>query len=421
MSKIQRSAESRGSLDSTGPGNICHGIAKTHMVLSPSMKQDADGHVRGSVYISPQQLTQAVGVTHPDIINASEITVNGIHTNFNGTSAPMGVTFHYGQTKSNMSPLATNNRAIHVNGTVSGKCTGDDAAVHPMRAYHHISMNNNSAPSTIHLDANFETQKGIAVNAIARGTNWAGLELDEKKLASTCTQIGVGGTSRWLIPKTAASNGTQCALSKAFNANMTSSSFCGGRYAKSNVATATNTNMQECYVVPHADFVTTATSLNTLLKPLDSKISKGLTAKFESLEPVTLDSAYADKPTVTCSATFGRHTLDSIMNNELPSNVNKAYSTAAYAKPGEKSVVPQTEADMIETVMAMKMPTIAATTSVGMSAAVNTVVNGSDSADLHAALSKVVPTASASAAAPAEPVVAGSAAETIEAVLTDHN
>ena len=365
MTTIRNAADSRMNADPMqGVRNIDHGIADHHVVFNTELHLQDNGHAVGSVYMSPAQCASSFGVAHTDLINPDRITVHSMHTNFNGTSAPIGVSFHYGGegTKTALSPLPTNNRAVFVDGSkASASLSGDDMhARSPVTAFHAVHVPGaHMAPATIHFDDGATTQlmQEKAKNAVARAANWAGHDTSAN-LAHTCTEVSMEGQkSRWMIPK-AAPGVTQCPLAKAFNGNRTSSAFLDGRY-KGNPATVTNAKMQECFVVPHEDMVTTAKSLSQLLNPLSPEIAKGITAKFTTLTPVSMNSDFdAGAPTVTCSTTFSRHPLPTVLGGTSSSiSKHEPYSVteAASSKGGGSGTPAVTESGMIQKVFEMKL------------------------------------------------------------------
>lgn len=384
-STIRQCAVARAPGEDAVQGNVCHGIAKTTFVLHPQFDTSTGF---ASLELSAAQLEKAFGVAHTDMINLNTIRVGDCQTNIN---SPVGVTFHHGD-----NPVATNSRTCYVGGTPVSTSAGlggdadENGVVHPMKAYHAI-IHTGCGETVCHIDQpEPSVLKQQVENAIARSAKWHGAHTSSS-FAESCMQVGEGLKSRWLIPVASNTEQPRCALSKAFNANMSSPAFCGGRYEnKSKVAQVVNTKGQNCYVVPNSDFTSTAQSLNSLLNPLDKNMAKGLRMDFEVADPQAVTDSLYEQPQFVCSATFERTPVTTIMNDQHDiASEHVPYTTAHISalKSGSKSAaVPiTTEAQMIQNVMALKLPEGSSASALPMD--INTKVSsGATSADLQTAI-----------------------------------
>ncbi len=270
-----------------------HAHVQTELTVTPT------GTMGGFAHISGDHLARMCGQTTPDLINLHSIEFSSASTN---VGAAIGAHISLGsQAGDTLAPFATTNRVSHVERDVITQCH----AVVPPASGNGAMATYSGLGTVISAAGRGQTSREAAAIAVGRQLRWSGAE--STNLAGTCTQIGEGAGSRWLIPN---GPGPTCAMSKLWAQNETSAEFCGGRYLKAKRTDAVDLNGSSCTVVTSSDFAAVKAQLSTRLTT-QSELKDGVTFHFETFG--AMDGNHGSElvsagytPTVSCSVAFHR-------------------------------------------------------------------------------------------------------------------
>jgi hypothetical protein len=335
------------------------------MVTADLRPHPKNGTLVGTAHLTSEQLCALGGQPDIDMLNLDAIGCTG---GFSNIGDVVGVTCKLGTESGSTAVLPTIDRHMHLCGE-EGTLTACHFLLPPASGTGDMHATGDAGTIRPAIDVDTQARFDRTTNAIARSVRWDNTNHGSHEvLAGTCTQVGSGSDSRWLIPHNPTAS--SCAISKLWDQNKTSAEFCRGDYSSKNASTTTDMQGRMCTVVSDKDMQAVSKLLSSKLEP-SSAFQHGCTIEFETISGKKGKSIHSEMtsagftPTASVNLCLQRQTTPSVIAGKgmPPADLEQYAHPAAHASawlgesaaPETPALTPVTTEGLLEKVSAMNI------------------------------------------------------------------